>query len=69
MKIFIPFRVPAHLKAAGSAVGIDFTGATNRVPNTILAHVLLDLAGEIGSEAQNLLQEQLFQVKNKTMKC
>eukprot|EP00092_Neocalanus_flemingeri_P058636 GFUD01069905.1.p1 GENE.GFUD01069905.1~~GFUD01069905.1.p1 ORF type:complete len:205 (-),score=64.78 GFUD01069905.1:85-699(-) len=53
-------RVPAHLKAAGSGVGIDFTGATNRIPNTIAAHVLLDLAGKISSEVQNILQEKLF---------
>lgn len=53
-------RVPAQLKRAGSVVGIDFTGACDRVPNTILAHVLLDMAGGLGHHVQNMLQEQLF---------
>jgi len=53
-------RVPSQLKTAGKAVGIDFTGATDRIPNTIAAHVLLDLAGKMGSELQNILHELLF---------
>ena len=34
-------RVGVQLKAAGAAAGIDFTGKTDRAPNTLLAHSLL----------------------------
>ena len=37
-------RVGQRLKAAGQAVGIDFTGKTDRTPNTLSAHTLLDYA-------------------------
>jgi len=53
-------RVPSQLKTAGAKVGIDFTGACDRVPNTIAAHILLGLAGGISHQVQNNLQEQLF---------
>ena len=59
--LFTP-RVPSQLKNAGAKVGIDFTGACDRVPNTIAAHILLGLAGEISHQVQNNLQEQLFKV-------
>mmetsp|Transcript_3791 Transcript_3791/g.5741 ORF Transcript_3791/g.5741 Transcript_3791/m.5741 type:complete len:159 (-) Transcript_3791:264-740(-) len=36
-------RVHPAMKAAGAAVGIDFTGACDVAPNTIRAHILLDL--------------------------
>lgn len=55
-------RVPPRLKAAGAAVGIDFTGKTDRSPNTLLSHLLLDYAlEEHGWEKQNEVQEILFQ--------
>jgi predicted DsbA family dithiol-disulfide isomerase len=34
-------RVPARLKASGKAVGIDFTGLTNKTPNTIDFHATM----------------------------
>lgn len=36
-------RVGRHLKAAGQSVGIDFTGLTDRTPNTALFHAVLHL--------------------------
>jgi len=49
------------MKAAGMAVGIDFTGKTDRSPNTLIAHTLLDYTLEkYGSEKQNEVQEALF---------
>ena len=54
-------RVGARLKAAGQSVGIDFTGKTDRSPNTLLAHTLMDWCAEVhGSSKQNELQEVLF---------
>lgn len=34
-------RVPSHLKSAGKTVGIDFTGLTDRTPNTIDFHAVM----------------------------
>jgi len=49
------------MKAAGQAAGIDFTGKTDRSPNTLDAHVLLDYVLEEGGPAkQNEVQERLF---------
>ncbi len=54
-------RVGARMKAAGQAAGIDFTGKTDRSPNTLDAHVLLDYVLEEGGPAkQNEVQERLF---------
>lgn len=54
-------RVGGGMKAAGKAVGIDFTGRCDRTPNTLLAHCLLSYCGkEKGTAAQNELQELLF---------
>jgi len=54
-------RVGARMKAGGLAVGIDFTGKTDRYPNTLDAHVLLDYVLEQnGSTKQNEVQERLF---------
>lgn len=54
-------RVGARLRAAGQAVGIDFTGKTDRTPNTLASHTLLQYAGEHeGFAKQNELQEILF---------
>lgn len=50
------------MKAAGEAVGIDFTGKTDRSPNTLISHALLEYTLEkYGSEKQNEIQEALFQ--------
>ena len=48
------------MKAAGDAVGINFTGLTDRYPNTLAAHALLAFAAETAPEKQNVLQEILF---------
>ena len=54
-------RVGARLKAAGASVGIDFTGKTDRSPNTVLAHTLLSHALETkGAAVQDSLSEVLF---------
>lgn len=53
-------RVGARMKAAGAAVGIDFTGKTDRYPNTIMAHRLLTYAERAGPKMQNRVQEVLF---------
>jgi predicted DsbA family dithiol-disulfide isomerase len=52
-------RAGARMKAAGAAVGIDFTGLTDRYPNTLLAHCLLKYA-EGDPAAQDRLSEILF---------
>eukprot|EP01006_Ploeotia_vitrea_P044203 TRINITY_DN66817_c10_g1_i2.p1 TRINITY_DN66817_c10_g1~~TRINITY_DN66817_c10_g1_i2.p1 ORF type:complete len:166 (+),score=28.00 TRINITY_DN66817_c10_g1_i2:235-732(+) len=54
-------RVNPRLKAAGAAVGIDFTGKTDRAPNTLLAHTLMSYAlSQEGEDKQNALSEILF---------
>lgn len=46
------------MRTAGEAVGIDFTGKTDRAPNTVGAHTLLKT--QEGHHLQNKLQEILF---------
>jgi len=41
-------------------VGIDFTGACDRAPNTLEAHALLAYAAEVAPDKQSDLQEVLF---------
>ena len=59
-------RVGPQLKQAGEAVGINFTGATDRTPNSIMAHVALAHAlqledsGAAPAGTQNKLQEEIF---------
>lgn len=54
-------RVNPRLKAAGAAVGIDFSGKTDRYPNTTQAHALMDFAlQQGGTVAQNKMAEVLF---------
>jgi len=54
-------RVGARLKEAGAQVGIDFTGLTDRYPNTVDAHRLLSFALKNGGAAvQDRLSEILF---------
>jgi len=57
-------RVGARLKSAGEAVGIDFSGKTDRYPNTVMAHMLLKYAEQeqvkAGSDVQNVVAEILF---------
>eukprot|EP00567_Pseudictyota_dubia_P015701 CAMPEP_0197456602 /NCGR_PEP_ID=MMETSP1175-20131217/43824_1 /TAXON_ID=1003142 /ORGANISM="Triceratium dubium, Strain CCMP147" /LENGTH=211 /DNA_ID=CAMNT_0042990723 /DNA_START=57 /DNA_END=692 /DNA_ORIENTATION=+ len=54
-------RVGRRLKEAGEPVGINFTGKTDRSPNTLVAHALLDYTLEkAGHQKQNEVQEALF---------
>jgi predicted DsbA family dithiol-disulfide isomerase len=53
-------RAGARMKAMGERVGINFTGMTDRYPNTLAAHALLAFAAETAPELQNTLQEILF---------
>jgi hypothetical protein len=39
-------RVPPRLRAAGQAVGLNFTGKCDRAPNTLKAHVLLSFCAQ-----------------------
>lgn len=50
-------RVGKFLKSQGIAVGIDFTGKCDVVPNTTRAHVLMSL---VSGEKQPELAEKLF---------
>lgn len=45
----------------GKQVGVDMTGNVTRVPNTILAHSLLDWAHDQKPELQHSLKELIFQ--------
>jgi len=62
-------RVGSRLREAGLSVGIDFTGKTDRAPNTLKAHTLLKFALLEQSKTepagphgiQNRLSEVLFQ--------
>lgn len=54
-------RVPQRLKQVGATVGIDFSGLTDRYPNSTKAHTLLTFAQKhAGQSVQNKLQEILF---------
>ncbi|XP_070539284.1 uncharacterized protein [Ptychodera flava] len=55
-------RVSPRLKAAGEAVGINFTGASDVFPNTTLAHAVLEFAKEQDEtgKKQDALAELLF---------
>ena len=52
-------RVGAHLKEAGATVGIDFTGLTDRTPNTLLFHATMtDLKSD--ADTQTAFQKEAF---------
>ena len=54
-------NVNPRLRAAGAAVGIDFTGLTPRHPNTTEFHAVMKYAAEHGTnKQQNDLQEIMF---------
>lgn len=54
-------RAGARLKAAGARAGIDFTGLTDRSPNSTLAHSLMKhVLDTDGPGIQNKLSEILF---------
>mmetsp|Transcript_16078 Transcript_16078/g.18204 ORF Transcript_16078/g.18204 Transcript_16078/m.18204 type:complete len:209 (-) Transcript_16078:1111-1737(-) len=60
-------RVGRHLKQAGENVGINFTGKTDRTPNTLKAHALLKYAFDQtvntnDSNIQHRLAEVLFRM-------
>jgi len=52
-------RVNPRMKAAGAAVGIDFTGLCDVYPNTVRAHVLLSLVAD-RPDIQDKLADKLF---------
>eukprot|EP00914_Ancora_sagittata_P030903 GHVO01062384.1.p1 GENE.GHVO01062384.1~~GHVO01062384.1.p1 ORF type:complete len:165 (+),score=26.82 GHVO01062384.1:306-800(+) len=53
-------RVNPRLKQAGQAVGIDFSGKSDRYPNTVQAHALAEYAKEKSTALQDQLMEVLF---------
>eukprot|EP00325_Prymnesiales_sp_UTEX-LB-985_P024979 CAMPEP_0174722462 /NCGR_PEP_ID=MMETSP1094-20130205/38540_1 /TAXON_ID=156173 /ORGANISM="Chrysochromulina brevifilum, Strain UTEX LB 985" /LENGTH=152 /DNA_ID=CAMNT_0015923329 /DNA_START=180 /DNA_END=638 /DNA_ORIENTATION=- len=53
-------NVNPRLRAAGAAVGINFTGACERAPNSVEAHALLAYAAKMAPAKQNDVQEVLF---------
>jgi predicted DsbA family dithiol-disulfide isomerase len=54
-------RASQRLKTAGAKVGIDFTGLTDRYPNSTTMHTLMAYALEHdGAEVQNALAEITF---------
>lgn len=53
-------NVNPRLREAGSRVGINFTGACDRYPNSTEAHALLAYAAKVAPDKQNALQEVLF---------
>mmetsp|Transcript_11292 Transcript_11292/g.27770 ORF Transcript_11292/g.27770 Transcript_11292/m.27770 type:complete len:158 (-) Transcript_11292:57-530(-) len=54
-------RVGRHMKAGGEAVGINFTGKTDRSPNTLASHALLvHVLEKYGAKKQNEVNEALF---------
>jgi len=53
-------NVNPRLRAAGAAVGIKFTGACERAPNSVEAHALLAYAAKVAPARQSDLQEVLF---------
>jgi predicted DsbA family dithiol-disulfide isomerase len=52
-------RVNPRMKAAGAAVGIDFTGLCDVYPNTVRAHVLLSLVAD-RPDIQDKLADNIF---------
>jgi predicted DsbA family dithiol-disulfide isomerase len=52
-------RVPGHLKSAGKAVGIDFTGLTDKTPNTIDFHAAMKILLDANVD-QTPFQEAVF---------
>jgi predicted DsbA family dithiol-disulfide isomerase len=54
-------RVGSHLKQAGDAVGINFTGLTDRTPNTELFHATMQrILDRDGMRLQTIFQEAVF---------
>jgi len=57
-------RVPHHLKQAGRSVGIDFTGLTDRTPNTEVFHATINFLQDdvkVDSEAVTSFHEVVFE--------
>ena len=50
----------SNVRARGAALGVEFTLGCERMPNTLLAHALLELAGEVSASKQNEVAEILF---------
>ena len=53
-------RVGRHLKAAGESVGINFTGLTDKTPNTGLFHATMKWILEKDGKKQTEFQEEVF---------
>ena len=56
-------RVGPHLRRAGESVGIDFTGLTDRTPNTRLFHAVMKMLqdkNKVDSATVTAFQEQVF---------
>ncbi len=53
-----------HLKQVGAQLGLDFTNKTDRFPNTLQAHALLEHTVEkYGETKQNEVAEHIFKVR------
>jgi predicted DsbA family dithiol-disulfide isomerase len=51
------------MKEAGASVGINFTGKTDRAPNTLAAHALSEYAGrQEADKGEEGLQDRLMEV-------
>lgn len=56
-------RVGTHLRQAGHSVGIDFTGLTDRTPNTLLFHVTMKMlqdSPDIDKKTSTAFHEAVF---------
>lgn len=53
-------RVGERLRSAGQRVGINFTGATDRYPNSVQAHALLEFVLERKPAVQHKCMDVLF---------
>lgn len=57
-------RVGHQLKYAGKSVGIDFTGLTDRTPNTVLFHATIKMLQEnpsVSKESVTMFHEAVFE--------
>mgnify|MGYP006153074131 FL=1 len=50
----------ARVQAAGAKLGLEYSHKCRQTPNTLLAHTLIDLAGETSVAKQNEIAEVVF---------
>jgi len=55
-------RVPFRLKQAGEVAGINFSGKTDRTPNTLKGHALLKFAKEQEANGSSGLQHKVAEI-------